>query len=164
MRLDQIDYRILNLLQKDARMTQMEIATAVGLSQPAVAERMRKLEQQGVITGYAAQVNARLLGKGITAFIGVAVEHPKYNEGFTRKIVSLPDVLECHHVTGQFSYYLKVKTETTESLDRLISEQIRTIPGVERTHTTIAMSSVKECLRIEPVINVEQQPKKSNTG
>lgn len=145
-------------------MTQMEIATAVGLSQPAVAERMRKLEQQGVITGYAAQVNARLLGKGITAFIGVAVEHPKYNEGFTRKIVSLPDVLECHHVTGQFSYYLKVKTETTESLDRLISEQIRTIPGVERTHTTIAMSSVKECLRIEPVINVEQQPKKSNTG
>ena len=164
MRLDQIDYRILGLLQQNARMTQMEIATAVGLSQPAVAERMRKLEHQGIITGYTAQVNARMLGKGITAFIGVAVEHPKYNAGFAEKIQSIPDVLECHHVTGQFSYFLKVKTETTETLDRLISEQLRTIPGVTRTHTTIAMSSVKECLRIEPVKIAEQGNKKSDSG
>ncbi len=163
MRFDQIDYNILDLLQQDARMTQMEIATEVGLSQPAVAERMRKLEHHGIITGYAAQVNARLLGKGITAFIGVAIEHPSYSKEFSEKILEIPDILECHRVTGNDSYLLKVKSETTESLDRLISG-VRSIPGVTRTLTTIVLSSVKEGMRVEPIIKLEDQNKKPNTG
>jgi Lrp/AsnC family transcriptional regulator, leucine-responsive regulatory protein len=160
MSLNQIDYKILDLLQKDARATQSEIAAAVGLSQPAVAERMRKLEQEGVITGYAARVDGRLLGKDITAFIGVGIEHPKHNAEFARRILALPDVLECHHVTGSDSYLLKVVTENTESLDRLISENLRTIPGVTRTNTTIVMSSVKEGTHIKPASEASKTPKR----
>jgi Lrp/AsnC family transcriptional regulator, leucine-responsive regulatory protein len=150
MALKEIDYRIIELLQKNARATQSEIAAAVGLSQPAVAERIKKLEQEGLIKEYVARVDARRLGKDITAFIGVGITHPKYNIGFARRILSLPDVLECHHVTGQDSYLLKIVTENTETLDRLISEQIRTIAGVTRTQTTIVMSTVKEVSHIKP--------------
>jgi Lrp/AsnC family leucine-responsive transcriptional regulator len=150
MRLDVIDYKLLDLLQRDARITQSEMAAAVGMTQPAIADRLRKLEQDGAVLGYVARVDPRKLGKDITAFIGVGIEHPKHNPGFAKKILTIPDVLECHHVTGQDSYLLKVVTETTESLDRLISERIRIIPGVTRTHTTIVMSSVKEGSHIKP--------------
>jgi Lrp/AsnC family leucine-responsive transcriptional regulator len=161
MTLNQIDYKIIDLLQRNARMTQSEMAAAVGLSQPAVAERMRKLEQEGVITGYAARVNGRKLGKDITAFIGVGIEHPKHNAEFAKRILALPDVLECHHVTGAVSYLLKVVTENTESLDRLISESLRTIPGVTRTHTTIVMSSVKEGTHIKPAVGHSKPSRKA---
>lgn len=150
MTLDSIDYKLIDLLQQNARMTQMEMASAVGLSQPAVAERMRKLEQERIIQGYAARVNARRLGKDISAFIGVSIEHPRYNAGFAKKILALPDVLECHRVTGADSYLLKVVTENTESLDRLISDLLRVIPGVTRTLTSIVTSSIKEGSHITP--------------
>ncbi|MBI3654297.1 MAG: Lrp/AsnC family transcriptional regulator [Acidobacteria bacterium] len=150
MNFDSIDYKLLEILQQNARATQSELASAVGLSQPAVAERMKKLEQEGVITGYAAYVNARKLGNDIFAFIGVGIVHPKFNKAFAKKILSLPEVLECHHVTGKDSYLLKVKTENTEKLDELISVKLRTIPGVTRTQTTIVLHSVKEGTYIHP--------------
>jgi len=150
MTLDPIDYKLIDLLQHDARMTQLEMAAAVGLSQPAVAERMRKLEQEGVITGYSARVDGKKLGKDIIAFIGVRIEHPRYNEGFGKRILSIPDVLECHRITGPDSYLLKVVTEDTQSLDRLISDLLRHIPGVTRTLTTVVTSSIKEGSHITP--------------
>jgi Lrp/AsnC family leucine-responsive transcriptional regulator len=150
MTLDTIDYKLLDLLQQSARATQLEMAAAVGLSQPAVAERMRKLEQEGIITGYAARVDGRKLGKDITAFIGIRIEHPKYNAGFAKRILALPDVLECHRITGPDSYLLKVVTEDTNSLDSLISDLLRHIPGVTRTLTTVVTSSIKEGSHITP--------------
>jgi Lrp/AsnC family leucine-responsive transcriptional regulator len=160
MTINPIDYKLIELLQKNARMTQSEMAAAVGLSQPAIAERLRKLEQEGVITGYVARIDGRKLGKDITAFIGVGIEHPKHNERFAKRILEISDVLECHHVTGSDSYLLKVVTENTETLDRLISERLRTIPGVTRTHTTIVMSSVKESTHIKPAGEDEDLSKK----
>ncbi len=160
--LDSIDYRLIDILQQNAHTTQSELAMAVGMSQPAVAERIRKLEQEGVILGYSAHINARKLGKDISAFIGVAIVHPKYNKKFAQAILGIPEVLECHHVTGQDSYLLKVKAENTEHLDRLISEEIRTIPGVTRTHTTIVMSSVKEDSYIVPPLPHRQREKRSS--
>lgn len=150
MTLDTIDYKLLDLLQRNARITQLEMAAAVGLSQPAVAERMRKLEQEGLITGYTARVDGRKLGKDITAFIGVRIEHPKYNGRFAKEILALHDVLECHRITGPDSYLLKVVTEDTQSLDRLISDLLRHIPGVTRTTTTVVTSSIKEGSHITP--------------
>jgi Lrp/AsnC family transcriptional regulator, leucine-responsive regulatory protein len=146
--LDAIDHHLLQLLQDNGRATQLELAKEVGLSQPATAERIRKLEASGVITGYTARVDASHLGKDVTAFVGVSIEHPKYFEGFTKKVLGLPEVLECHRVAGQDSYLLKVKTENTLSLDTLLTESIRVIPGVSRTFTTIALSCVKEDTRI----------------
>ncbi|HEX8826371.1 MAG TPA: Lrp/AsnC family transcriptional regulator [Archangium sp.] len=142
--MDELDYRIVDLLQRDGRATQLEISRSVGLSQPAVAERIRKLEERRVITGYTARVDAARLGKDITAFIGVSIEHPKYFESFARKVLSLPEILEAHRVAGQDSYILKVRTSNTKTLDTLLVETLRTISGVTRTHTTIVLSSIKE--------------------
>ncbi|WP_338872154.1 Lrp/AsnC family transcriptional regulator [Myxococcus stipitatus] len=144
MPMDELDFRLVDLLQRDGRATQLELSRAVGLSQPAVAERIRKLEERGVVTGYAARVDATKLGKDITAFIGVSIEHPKYFEGFAKKVLALPDVLECHRVAGQDSYLLKVKSANTRTLDSLLVETLRTIAGVTRTQTTIVLSSIKE--------------------
>src|SRR6516165_3803953 len=114
--MDDADRRIVDQLQRAARTTQLELAKAVGLSQPAVAERIRKLEERGVVLGYTARVDAAQLGKDITAFIGVGIEHPKFFDSFTKKVKGLVDVLECHRVAGQDSYLLKVKTQNTRTL------------------------------------------------
>ncbi|MHB8873888.1 MAG: Lrp/AsnC family transcriptional regulator [Myxococcaceae bacterium] len=148
--MDLIDYRIVELLQRDGRTTQMQIARKVGLSQPAVAERIRKLERRKVITGYTALVDAAKLGKDVTAFVGVGIEHPRHFDGFARRIGQIDDVLECHRVAGENTYLLKVKTGNTRSLDRLLSTLLRTIPGVTRTQTTIVLASVKEGTRLVP--------------
>lgn len=146
--LDSIDRIIVERLQADGRATQLELAQAVGLSQPAVAERIRKLEQRGVITGYAARVDSVRLGKDVTAFIGVTVDHPRHFDAFAERVRALDDVLECHRVAGEDSYLLKVKTANTASLDALLVGTLRTIPGVTRTHTTIVLASIKEDSRI----------------
>jgi Lrp/AsnC family leucine-responsive transcriptional regulator len=152
---DATDLRILQILQRDARATQQEIARRVRLSQPSVADRIHKLEARGVIVTYIAKLDPGQLGKDITAFIGVGISHPKYFEQFGKKILALPDVLECHRVAGADSYLLKIRTENTRSLDRLLVEQIRSIPGVYRTETTLVLSSIKEDLALS--INVEQE-------
>jgi len=152
---DAIDLRILEILQRDARVTQQEIARRVRLSQPSVADRIGKLETRGVIRGYVAKVDPAHLGKDITAFIGVGISHPKYFEQFGKKVLALPDILECHRVAGSDSYLLKIRTENTRSLDRLLVEQLRIIPGVYRTETTLVLSSIKEDLAIS--VNVEQE-------
>jgi Lrp/AsnC family transcriptional regulator, leucine-responsive regulatory protein len=146
--LDSIDYIVMDLLQRNARTTQAEIAQRVGLSQPAVAERVHKLEAQGVIRGYIARVDPKRVGQQIRAFIGVSVDHPRYHESFAKKVHAIPQVLECHRVAGRDSYLLKVMTRDTDSLDALICDQIRRIPGVTRTHTTVVLSAIKE----EPVV------------
>jgi Lrp/AsnC family leucine-responsive transcriptional regulator len=147
--LDSIDYKLCELLQTRGRASQLELAQAVKLSQPAVAERIRKLEEQGVITGYAAHINAKKFGKDITAFIGVFTNHPRYHEGFVNKVTAIDEVQECHRVAGTDSYLLKIKTENTSSLDALIA-RIRSIHGVERTQTTIAMATLKESTHVAP--------------
>ena len=148
--MDALDAQIVDLLQSDGRMTQQAIAHKVGLSQPSVAERIRKLEEAKVITGYAARVDPRKLGKDVTAFVGVAIEHPRYFESFAKKVLNLDEILECHRVAGEDSYVLKVRTEDTSALDRLLVENLRTIAGVTRTHTTIVLASIKEDTRVVP--------------
>lgn len=147
--MDAIDRGLLDLLQKNGRATQLELARGVGLSQPAVADRIRKLEERGVITGYAARVDAARLGLDVTAFVGVAIEHPRFFQNFAKKVKTLPEVLECHRVAGEDSYMLKVKTRNTRTLDHLLVDVLRTIPGVTRTQTTIVLASIKEGTYVE---------------
>ena len=153
MRMDAVDAAILDLLQGDARTTQAVIARKVGLSQPTVADRIRKLEQAKVITGYGARVDPRKLGKDIAAFVSVDIEHPRYFDGFAKKVMGMPEVLECHRVAGNESYVLKVRVEDTATLDQLLLGRLRIIPGVTRTHTTIVLASVKEETRVTPKLN-----------
>jgi Lrp/AsnC family transcriptional regulator, leucine-responsive regulatory protein len=144
MTLDPIDYKILDLLQHDARSTQVQIAEAVRLSQPSVADRIRKLDASGVVLGYVARLDPRRMGNDIRAFVGVRISHPRHHDAFTRRIDQIADVLECHRVAGLDSYLLKVVSRNTESLDELISGTLRRIPGVTRTTTTIVLATVKE--------------------
>ena len=148
--MDATDERLVALLQANGRATQLELAKEIGLSQPATAERIRKLEERGVILGYAARVDAAKLGKDVTAFVGVSIEHPKYFDAFAKKVLAHPDVLEAHRVAGADSYLLKVKTTNTASLDKLLVEELRTIAGVTRTHTTIVLQPVKETTAVSP--------------
>jgi Lrp/AsnC family leucine-responsive transcriptional regulator len=148
--MDATDERLVTLLQENGRATQLELAKEIGLSQPATADRIRKLEEREVILGYTARVDAAKLGKDVTAFVGVSIEHPRYFDAFAKKVLSHPDVLEAHRVAGADSYLLKVKTATTGSLDKLLVEELRTITGVTRTNTTIVLSSVKETTVVKP--------------
>jgi Lrp/AsnC family leucine-responsive transcriptional regulator len=145
--LDDTDLRILALLQEDCRTPLARIGEAVGLSAPAVLERIKKLEAAGVITGYRALLDSRRLGLDITAFIGVSISHPASIPEFERRVVALPDVLECHHVTGEHTLLLKVKTANTSSLERLIS-QVRSIDGVARTETMVVLSTYTERVQL----------------
>jgi Lrp/AsnC family leucine-responsive transcriptional regulator len=145
--LDVIDRHILGLLQENCRLPLAKIGEQVGLSAPAVTERVKKLEDSGVITGYHAVVNARLVGKDITAFIGVSIAHPKAIDSFECAVEALDDVLECHHVTGEHTLLLKVKTQNTSSLEALIS-RIRSIDGVAQTETMVVLSTHTERVQL----------------
>lgn len=155
--MDDIDQRLLDLLQRNGRATQLELSREVGLSQPAVAERIKKLEEREVILGYTARVDAAQLGLDITAFVGVGIDHPKHFDGFLRRVKGLEEVLECHRVAGADSYLLKIKTRNTRTLDRLLVEVLRTIPGVTRTCTTIVLASIKEETHIHPILAEEEE-------
>lgn len=141
--LDVIDLKILSILQANGRRPLAEIAKEVDLSSPAVMERVKKLEAGGVITSYQAVLNGKKVGKDITAFIGVSVGHQRDIEKFWVQMVQRDEVLECHHVTGEESFILKVKTANTGSLERLLGE-IRSVEGVTRTVTKVVLSTAKE--------------------
>jgi Lrp/AsnC family leucine-responsive transcriptional regulator len=141
--LDEIDRRILGLLQTDCKTPLAKIGEKVGLSAPSVVERVRKLEGDGFITGYHANLDARKLGVDITAFIGVSIGHPEGIPTFEKSLEHLQDVLECHHVTGGYTLLLKVKTRNTQSLENLI-RKLRSIAGVERTETSVVLSTKVE--------------------
>jgi Lrp/AsnC family leucine-responsive transcriptional regulator len=157
--MDPIDYQILDLLQRDARTTQVQIAEAVGLSQPSVADRIRKLDQGGAVLGYVARLDPRAMGNDIRAFIGVRISHPRHHDAFTRRILQIPEVQECHRVAGLDSYLLKVVSRNTETLDHLISNVIRRIAGVTRTTTTIVLATVKETTAV-PLQETEAAPRR----
>lgn len=118
--LDDIDCRILELLQSDCKATLARVGEQVGLSAPAVIERVRKLENEGFIEGYHARLNARLLGLDVSAFISVWTAHAQAIQDLSGRLGEFEDVLECHHVTGDPTLLLKVKTRNTQSLERLI--------------------------------------------
>jgi len=142
-RLDEIDRRILALLETDCKMPLAKIGECVGLSAPSVIERLRKLEAEGFILGYHAHLDARRLGLDITAFIGVSIGHPKGIAIFEQQLADLPEVLECHHVTGGYTLLLKVKARNTPALEGLI-RKLRSIDGVEHTETMVALSTKVE--------------------
>ena len=146
--LDDIDRRILTLMQDNCRLPLAKIGDRVGLSAPAVMERVKKLEDGGVITGYRALLDARMLGKDVGAFIGVSIGHPKAITRFEAEIDALGDVLECHHVTGGHTLLLKVKTRNTSTLEELI-RRIRSIDGVVQTETMVVLSTYVERSQID---------------
>jgi Lrp/AsnC family leucine-responsive transcriptional regulator len=145
--IDTTDRAILQLLQENCKQPLAAIGEKVGLSAPAVVERIHKLEEAGVIREYVALLDARSLGNDVTAFIGVSTDQPRAMKDLESQMVAIDEVLECHHVTGFHTLMVKVKTRSTETLEALI-ERVRSIRGVTRTETMVVLSTAAERARI----------------
>jgi Lrp/AsnC family leucine-responsive transcriptional regulator len=142
-KLDPIDHRILDILQKNARTRLNEMAQQLGLTIPTISERIQKLEDRGFIKGYTAILDAKRLGKDITAFITVSIDSSKHYQMFMERARETEEILECHSVTGEGSHLLKVRAENTNSLEKLLS-RIQSWPGVLSTKTSVVLSTIKE--------------------
>ncbi len=142
--IDDIDRQILNILQENARTSNAEIARHVGLAPSAVFERIRKLEERGVIEGYGARVNPKTVGLPLLAFVFVRADEKPGAERTARRVAELPEVLEVHHVAGEDCFLAKVRAADTESLGRLLRERLGRIETITSTRTTIVLDSVKE--------------------
>ncbi|MDX1439210.1 MAG: Lrp/AsnC family transcriptional regulator [Rubricoccaceae bacterium] len=152
-KIDEKDALILNLLQARGRMKRTELADEVELSVASVSERMRKLEERGVLKGYHAVVDAKRLHFDITAFVRVISMGSDHYTEFIETVSSMDEVQELHSITGEGSHILKVRVRNTTALEKLLG-RLQRIPGVRGTQTSLVLSSLKETrfLKAEPMI------------
>ncbi len=146
--LDDLDIKIINILQKKGRTKRNEIAESVGLSIPSVSERLHKLEERGVIEGYFAKVNRKAFGYDIMAYIHVNMESSKHFKTLVAKAEKVPQIIECHSVLGEGSHLLKAIVKNSAALEKLLND-IQSWPGVSATKTTFVLSTVKETTAID---------------
>jgi Lrp/AsnC family transcriptional regulator, leucine-responsive regulatory protein len=142
--LDEIDRKLLALLQEDDRVPVVELGKAIGVAPSTLNDRIRRLVKQGIITGFHAQVSAEKLGLDLLAFVFVGWSDPKTEKEFLSRIAASPEVLECHHVTGAWNYLMKVRLKTTRDLETFFSGVVKDVPGLQRTETLIVLSSPKD--------------------
>ncbi|MGO9307637.1 MAG: Lrp/AsnC family transcriptional regulator [Spirochaetia bacterium] len=148
--LDEIDRKLLDLLQTNARLSNAEMAEAVGLTVSSVHERVKKLERKGVIKGYVAVLDPEKLGKPLLAFLRLSVSSHESAKSFLRELCeSDSDILECHNVAGEDCFILKVRAEGPKQLERLLSA-VRGSADTSRSVTNIVLSSFKESSRVAP--------------
>lgn len=147
--LDDIDIHILECLRENARMQASVIGERVSLSVSAVSERIRKLDSSGLIRQYTIALDPGLAGQGVSAFISVSLEHPKYNREFERSVLESPHVSECHYIAGNFDYFLKVSAGSTEELTGILNG-VKAIRGVSLTRTFLVLSTPKNSLCVLP--------------
>ncbi|MEL6813335.1 MAG: Lrp/AsnC family transcriptional regulator [Cyanobacteria bacterium J06598_3] len=143
MDLDELDRQLLSVLVRDGRVRWSALAEQLGVSPPAIADRVRRLEKGGVITGYTAKLNAEQLGLALSAFVMVTLDHPRYRQGFLNYIQSHSAIEACHHVIGEGDYLLQVRCRSTAELEGILSDEIKALPGIQQTRTTISLSTVK---------------------
>lgn len=150
---DDIDLKILHLMLQDGRISHTAIAKETNLSGPSVYARVQRMEREGVIKGYTALLNPKKVGRELAAFVRIRTQTPGYDsEAFERFLQEEEQILECHDVDGEDCYILKVRTASTQSLQKLLAT-IRSFPGITRTVTTIALETLKEEGTVRPAIN-----------
>lgn len=151
-RIDAIDARILTILQADGRAKRKDIAEAVGLSLPSVSDRMRKLEDRGVVTGYHAVLDPKRLHHDVTALVTIVSAGSEHYAAFVAAVSAMDEVLELHSVTGEGSHALKVRVRNTTALEALLG-RLQALPGVRGTRTSLVLTTLKEtrALRAEPM-------------
>ncbi len=143
--LDELDWRLLALLQDDARVTTAELARQVDLSAPGLQKRLRKLEERGVIQRYVALVNREAVGLDLLCFVHVSLAHhqPECVERFRDEMRGLPEVLECHYLTGEFDYVLKLVVANHTHLEQVLFEKLMPVQGVDKVRTSIVLNEIK---------------------
>lgn len=148
--LDEKDKLIVNMLIKNARTSYTDIAKAVDLKSPTVIDRIKRLENDGFIKSYSADIDYKKFGYDILAFIGIFVDNAMNIERFEEELNQVNgDIIECHHVTGDYTMLIKVATKNTASLSSLIKE-IRNLPGVQKTNTILVFSTIMD--KAKPIV------------
>jgi Lrp/AsnC family leucine-responsive transcriptional regulator len=145
---DDIDERILTILQADARTSNAEIARQLGMTPSAILERIRKLETRGVILGYETRLNPRALEAGLLAFVFVRDEGPYGTLKTGAALAAIPEVQEVHNVAGEDCYLVKVRVANTDALGRLLRERFGAIRSIRATRTTIVLDTIKESAQV----------------
>jgi DNA-binding Lrp family transcriptional regulator len=153
---DSIDRKILSILQENGKITNAQLSVDVGLSPAPTLERVKKLEKNGVIESYHAKLNKQEIGLGVATFVHVAlISHRKgIVDSFVDQITRIPEVVECHHITGQGDFILKVVSQDISSYQRLLVEVINEIPEIDNTQSTVILSTFKDS-RVMPIPEVE---------
>ena len=146
--IDAVDAKILNIIQQNAKTTNAEIARQVDMAPSAIFERIKKLEANGMVSGYHARLNPRELGLGLLAFVFVRAEDKGTELDTGELLTKIPEVQEVHHIAGEDCYLVKVRTRDTEALGRLLREQFSAIPTVHSTRTTIVLNTLRESSEI----------------
>jgi len=148
--LDDIDKQIVNLLQENGRMPNAQLAKSVGLSPPSMLERVRKLEKNGVIKKYVALVDPKTVGKGMTAFVSVSLKLHQTDalEAFMDEIQKIPEVLECHHISGESDYLMKVVIKDIGEYEKFLLERLTHFKAISKVRTSFALKSMKQQTQI----------------
>ncbi|ANN65445.1 winged helix-turn-helix transcriptional regulator [Bordetella bronchialis] len=148
--LDRTDYKILDILQRDGRIAITELAAKVNLSATPCAERVRRLERDGVITGYHAHLNPQALGRELLVFLEIKLS-AKSGDVFDKvraELLKVPEVLECHLVSGEFDYLVKARLTAMSAYRRLLGDLLKRLPASASSHSYVVMEEVKETLAL----------------
>ena len=138
--MDDIDLRLLSALRANGRASYAELARLVGKSAPSVQDRVRRLEERGVISGYTASVEPHALGLGVAALIGIHLSDSSDQDTVTKALERLPEIEDCWFVAGEEDYVIKVRTTDVEELERVLA-RLRAVAGIARTRTTVVLSA-----------------------
>jgi DNA-binding Lrp family transcriptional regulator len=143
--LDRIDRKLLQLLQTDARLSATELADRVALTTAPAWRRVKRLEQDGYVRGYHARLDGARLGYGVTAFVSVMLEKhtPAAGRAFEDQVRAIPQILECHNVSGRYDFLLRVVAADLEAFGRFARDTIRALPGVKEMYSSFSLSEVK---------------------
>jgi Lrp/AsnC family leucine-responsive transcriptional regulator len=152
--LDKLDRRILTLLQKDGRLSMKDLGEQVGLSITPCIERVKRMERDGIISGYYARVNPVALGASLLMFVQITLSNKSGEmfDQFRREVLRIPQVLECHLVSGDFDYIIKARIQEMTEYRKLLGDILLQLPGAAQSKSYVVMEEIKETL----VLNVEE--------
>ena len=156
LELDKIDRQLLEYVQKDARVSNAELARQVGLSPPGLQKRLRRLEDEGVIKGYVAIVDHEAVGYDMLCFIQVTLQRhePRAVACFRDVVQTMPEVLECFHLTGEYDYLLKVVVRNRTHLERFLIDSLTPVHGMDKIRTSLVLSNIK----VETAVSIPHTP------
>ena len=140
--MDELDYKILEMLKANARQKASDISKEVHLSISTVIDRIHRMEDMGIITSYTAITDDSKVGNGVTALMEVSLEHPKYYDEFTKVMHDNPSIVACDYLTGDYDFMLKIQTKSSETLEQL-HRIIKSIKGVSNTKTYFVLKEIK---------------------
>ncbi len=149
--LDKLDRRILALLQNDGRLSMKELGEQVGLSITPCIERVRRMERDGIITGYYARLNPAALGASLLMFVQITLSNKSGEmfDQFRREVLRIPQVLECHLVSGDFDYIIKARIHEMHEYRKLLGDILLQLPGASQSKSYVVMEEIKETLQLE---------------